>query len=184
MATVHAITHARAEKLASNKLSTPRLLKRRPHVRTPFLQLPFVGSRGTKRTKRFWDVPATGGYFGGYKTGEAMALAFLKFLRADESEYPNYQLTQIVESFMVRFEEEGGEAMVDRRISDWSTSFDSLRGQHVGFFNTLSVWLAAAAKNLGPRLDNLTEQELVRRANAGLKFDSAAYIAELENRHA
>lgn len=81
---------------------------------------------------------------------------------------------------MSRFEQEGGKLMANRRpIEEWSSSFDSFRGQYVGFFNTVTTWLAASAKQLGSSLDRIDERDLVNRANAGLGFDSAGYIASL-----
>jgi len=141
-------------------------------------RLPFVASWRTETPARYWNAPASGGYFGGYETGEAMALMFLKFLRAEEGELAPMTLTQIAESFMVRFDQEGGYA-TNKRRGDSGDSFDSLRGQYVGFFNTLSTWLAASAKTLGASLDRLAEQDLVQRANWGLGFDDAAYMASL-----
>ena len=149
---------------------TSQPIKRKTRDKTGFYRLPFVAGWRTEADAHCWNVPATGGYFGGYETGNAMAQSFLKYLREEKSDVPAYWLTNIVESFMVRFEQEGGKAMLDRTpVSEWSDSFDSLRGQYVGFFNTVSQWLSASAKNLGGNLDSLTEQDLVRRANACLK---------------
>ena len=150
------------------KASKP--IKRKTRGKPGFHRLPFVAGWRTEADAPCWNVPATGGYFGGYETGKAMAQSFLKYLREEKCDAPAYWLTNIVESFMVRSEQEGGKAMLDRSpVSEWSDSFDSLRGQYVGFFNTVSQWLSASAKNLGGNLDSLTEQDLVRRANVGLK---------------
>lgn len=161
----------------------PRALRRKPQAAHGFHRLPFVAGRRAGSAAPCWQVPASGGYCGGYETGEAMAQAFLKFLREEQSGSPARYLTGIAESFMTRFEQEGGKAMADRTpISEWSHSFDSLRGQYTGFFNTVSLWLAAAAKQLGANLDGIEEQAMLRRANAGLGFDEAAYMASLSDK--
>ncbi|MCW5879711.1 MAG: hypothetical protein KIS91_02070 [Anaerolineae bacterium] len=161
----------------------PRPIQRKPRIKSAWRRLPFVATQPRRSTAPDWTVPPTGGYFGGYETGEAMAATFLKFLREHGTEFPAYPLTNIVASFMVRFEEEGGRAMDTRRpMSERTDSFESLRGQYVGFFNTLSCWLKVAAKHLGGNLDRITDEALVRKANAGLGFDQAAFMASLSNK--
>lgn len=173
---VYNLTQSRLPVAFVGKASEP--IKRKPRSKPSFSSLPFVAGSSSDVDAPNWNVYAAGGYFGGYETGEAMAMSFLKFLREEKSDYPVY-LTGIVESFMVRFEQEGGKAMKDRSPSEWSDGFDSLRGQYVGFFNTLSHWLVASAKYLGGNLDQVSEQDLVRRANAGLGFDHVAHMASL-----
>ena len=158
----------------------PAVLGRPFSSRTGFRGLPFVADRRAGTAAACWAVPASGGYYGGLTTGAAMAEAFLKFLRDDESELPPVWLTDIVQSFMARFEAEGGQAMADRRPDDWSAGFDSLRGQQAGFFNTLCRALAAAAKDLGDGLDDISYGDLARRGDAGLGFDHGAYMASLD----
>lgn len=161
--------------------SPPTPIKRKTRGKTGFRRLPFVAGRHSKSANPFWNIPASGGYFGGYETGEAMALAFLKFLREEDSNIPSYWLTKIAESFMCRWEQEGGSDMAERRHLNHSDGFDSIRGQYVGFFNTLSQWLSAAAKGMGSNLDRMTERELVARANMGLGFNHIAYMASLSD---
>src|SRR5699024_7073196 len=55
----------------------------------------------------------------------------------------------------------------------------SLRGQYVGFCNTLSEWLVASAKQLGRDLDHVSEADLIGKANAGLALDEEAYLEQL-----
>jgi hypothetical protein len=54
-------------------------------------------------------------------------------------------------------------------------------GQYVGFFNTISAWLDHAAVNCGSKLDRITDDDIRARANAGLAFDNAAYMASLSD---
>lgn len=158
----------------------PNPIKRKTRGKPGFHRLPFVANWHAKSSAPLWNVPASGGYFGGYRTGEAMAQAFLKFLREDELDSLSAdRLTGIAESFMVRFAQEGGEARQNQFSAEWGDAYQSFRGQYVGFFNTLSRWLVASAKHLGSSLDGVEEQDLVRRANAGLGFDEAAYMAAL-----
>lgn len=159
----------------------PPVLKKRKSTGIAFRDLPFVASRRTTTDAEYWHVPATGGYFGGYETGQAMARALLKFHRSEKSTDLSYALTAVVTSLMRRFEEEGGRAMDDRRADDRSDGFDSFRGQYVGFFNTLSGWLEASARQLGHGLDKVSDDELLIMANAGLNFDCNAYMESLED---
>ena len=149
--------------------------------RNNFLRLPFLANRNSKTDARHWSVPATGGYFGGYETGEAMALLFLKYLRDRNNSAPDSPLAFIVQSFAIRFEQEGGAAMERMPSPEQSSGYKSIRGQYVGFFNTLNGWLAASVQNMGTNLDRLTEQDLMRRANIGLGFDDDAYMASLSD---
>lgn len=151
-------------------------IKRRRHrSKYPFLNLPFIAGGRTKTDAGHWHVSATGGHLGGYRTGQAMAQAFLKFLRERGSPEPDNHLSLIATSFMIRFEQEGGVQMEKRSIRDSTESFRSLRGQYCGFFNTLNYWLTASVNHFGKNLDAVTEQELIRRANEGLGFDEEAY---------
>lgn len=145
-------------------------------------RLPFVAKQSSKTIARYWDLPASGGYFGGYETGEAMAQALLKIMRNKETSGFNIELTNIVESFMVRFEQEGGSSMANKnQMADWSESFDSFRGQYVGFFNTLCQWLELSAIHIGRNLDSITEKEISGRASMGLSFDYSGYMDSLSD---
>lgn len=156
------------------KASGPIKLKTR--YKPGFRRLPFVANWRSKSDTPCWDIPATGNYFGGHETGEAMALAFLKFLREGDEVGCGRWLISVVESFMIRFEQEGGGQMVHGSVLDMSDGFSSFRGQYCGFFGLLSNWLWGAAKDLGANLDQITEKDLVCRANAGLNFDSHAFF--------
>lgn len=142
-----------------------------------FLGLPFVGRRNGKRGTFWWTVPAAGGYFGGYETGEAMAYAFMKVVREKSREnFGSYIITHIAESFMIRFEEEGGKEMNSRGTDKFDDGFDSLRGQYIGFFNSIGKFLVSAAGSNAAYLDSIDSAALTHKANAGLKFDSRAYL--------
>jgi len=154
-------------------------LKRRKTGNTPFRRLPFHSGPRSRTLATSWAIPATGGYPGGYETGEAMALAFLKALRSNP--VSGSCLASIAHSWMVRFEEEGGVAMAHGGHWQRGLSYSSLRGQYVGFCNTLEKWLVSAAQHLGQSLDAVDEADLIARANEGLGFDGEAYMASLDD---
>lgn len=165
-------------KLNTQFLGEPPIpLKRKARGKCAIRNLPFVAGPRTVSDAPFWHVPPTGGYVGGHETGEAMALEFLKAMRENEDGMVSFWLASVVGDFMVRYEQEGGVTMARRKVTEQSPGFSALRGQYIGFFNLLSRWLSASAKHLGAELDDLTEEELLLRANAGLGFDSEAYEA-------
>jgi hypothetical protein len=109
-----------------------------------------------------------------------MAVFFLKFLSYGGGDGAESRLSNIAESFMIRFEQLGGKAMREReRAEPICGAFDSLRGQYVGFFNTLSQWLIDALQGRDISLDDQTEQDLLRCANEGLGFQMKEYMASL-----
>lgn len=155
-------------------------LKSKRRVASPYRMLPFVGKGQTKAAPYDWNLPATGGYCGGCIAGEAMAKCYLKFMREDTSDMAGWTLTQIVEAFMNRFEQEGGQKMSDTYPANkQSDSYAAFRGQTVGFFNSLGAYLVEAARQLGGKLDAVSEDEEIAKANCGLAFDEKAYIASL-----
>lgn len=141
-----------------------------------FYDLPFVARRFGSSTP-CWNVPATGGYFGGYKTGEALAVLFLEQQRVGQKNMS--ALTIIIESMMMAYEREGGKAMHSQPMEQWTESFNSFRGQYVGFLNTIQSHLmrAFSAGGYCPP----TVRELMDHANKGLEFDEKAYFASLED---
>jgi hypothetical protein len=148
-------------------------IKYKRTARSKWQRLPFVNSHAKAKAPN-WHVPTKGGHFGGYKTGEFMAVALLKYQR----EQDDAPLPAVVESLMRRFEAEGGSAMLDRPSSEWSESFRAFRGQYCGFFNYLSKWLHyAAATAHGDILDRASEQDIEQGANDGLDFDEKAFMA-------
>lgn len=153
-------------RLPADFAGTP--IRRKASSQSGFFALPFVaGARCRDLSAPNWTVPARGGFQGGYRTGEAMALTLLKHMRTAESTRNDW-LTLIADSFMGRLQEEGHAQQRVLPIPDRSHSYMSLRGQYAGFFNTLSTWLAQSAHQSGASLDTTTEQDLIARANAGL----------------
>jgi hypothetical protein len=132
---------------------------------SPCHRLPFVG-----RKESFgWDVPLRGGYDGGIETGRALALIYLKHLRGNVVEpIGGLHLQNIVRSMARHFAANDG--LTDTPILKQPEELRTLRGQIVGFFDVISTWATAAAKELGAKLDPLDDAELLQRANRGLDF--------------
>lgn len=148
-------------------------LKLKDPKKTVLWDLPFAD----KKTMSYWAVPATGGYFGGYKTGNAMALIFLRHLRnRDQTLPPINDLTQILEAIFKRIQDAGGPLPP---LQEPGGAYASLRGQYVGFFNCVTQWLWVAATKHGDSLDELSDADLVAQANEGLRRDEAGYYDSL-----
>ncbi|MEX3948280.1 hypothetical protein AB4Y40_11080 [Paraburkholderia sp. EG287B] len=131
-------------------------------------RLPFVAGPRSAVAAPYWGVPTTCHGDDAFEVGAAMADAYLKHLREDTDDCPVSDLANIVESFLMRFEQEGGRAMPGLGCSAQSESFGSLRQQCAGFFGTLDAWLTLAAKDSASYLDALTEDMIVQRANRAM----------------
>lgn len=160
---------------AKHKPAGITLLKKQRPVKSDLGNLIFAARGKADRKSWLWCVPSTGGYVGGYRTGEAMALDFLKMLRNEQSGMPSNHLTMVVQSFAVKFANENGPDLCNKPLAQRTASFSSLHGQYVGFFNTLSDWLQAGAKQMGNNLDSKSKADLIAKANSGLAFDEAAF---------
>lgn len=149
------------------KMPTPlRFNNRKRH---PLHRLPFVGPYPNPVIRRYtmsmWNVPLTGGYGGGCQTGNALALIYLNHRRQFESQV----LAEIVLSMIKRHDE----------AKTTPAAADALHGQIVGFFAALEPFLRESIRH-APALDGLYPQKLLKKANAGLAFDEAAYLAHIE----
>lgn len=134
-------------------------LRFHPRRRAPFHRLPFIGLDARGRVS-FWDVPATGGYHGGCKTGAALATLYLRFLREREvaGALPGGNLSTLP-------------LLVLGMAGLPPASVDSAKkGQVVGFCTELDYWLRAAVLHMGESLDRVDAEALLRTANAGLAF--------------
>lgn len=151
----------------TQKPATSGPLKYYPHRKIAIHRLPFVGSHSWPRNSRFWAIPATGGYGGGCATGEALALLYLKHLRhSTVNDAPT--LGWINHAMWQRLQEESRGIEGGSCITDYPSTWLSLRGQSVGFLRVMNICLEIACRELGHCLDNMSEQELLNRANQGL----------------
>ena len=132
---------------------------------SPCHRLPFVG----RKDSFGWDVPLRGGYDGGIETGRALALTYLKHLRGIVADpIGGLHLQDIALSMARHFAANDG--LTDIPVLKQPEELRTLRGQIVGFFEVISEWSAASAKELGANLDRLDDAELLQRANRGLDF--------------
>lgn len=132
---------------------------------SPCRRLPFVG-----RAELFgWDVPLRGGYVGGTKTGRALALIYLKYLRGNGANpISGLCLENIVLSMARHFAANDG--LTEVPVIEQPEELSALRGQIVGFFEVMSTWAVAAAQELGANLDKTDDAELLQQSNSGLDF--------------
>lgn len=133
------------------------------------MRLPFVSAKRSEIGElsfSYWDVPKTGGYFGGNITGQALARLYLQHLKAMTNDTGG-TLQQIVLD-MLDLDSEGDEES------------DTRRGQVVGFFSELENWLSPAVKHLSGGLEQEEPNELLKLANTGLNFDETAWMKALE----
>lgn len=135
--------------------------------RGAFKQLPFIDKDGLSG----WDVPASGGESGGWRTGEALAVMFLKHLREHGDAKFSLELLCVVRGMARRYAEVGGDAMAARSLKQRSDEFNALNGQMVGFLGEIGRLLVAASRHMGASLDGISNEALLAKANAGLMAD-------------
>ncbi|MBX8516066.1 hypothetical protein K5D69_15330 [Pseudomonas cichorii] len=131
-------------------------------------RLPFVGRDHDPHVSS-WDVPMTGGYFGGIEVGKVVFRMYLKYVR-DEQGNPlalfNTHLVSMLHSMDCK-----------NPVTDEEKA--SVRGQRVGFLSELSVWLEAAACKLGSSLDAIPHRSFVQSANEALQRTDASLMAAI-----
>lgn len=137
----------------------PHQLRFKNRKRHPLHRLPFVEMNKSGLT--FWAVPKAGGYFGGNKTGSALAHIYMKHLKEHDANAIGGVLQSIV---LNMFGCKPG-------VNDEQ---DALRGQVVGFFFEIERWLSDAAKHRDYGLEQLDNKTLLKVANDGLNFDGLA----------
>lgn len=160
--------------IPKSKRSTPRGkqigLRSKPHENSAWDRLPFVGKDHHANCSD-WDVPLTGGYFGGIEVGESIARMYLKYLR-DEQDNPIRLGTAHLQGMF---------NSLDARVATTKEERDSLRGQRVGFIYELGVWLEAAATRLGSSFDAIPERSFVQQASEALTRADAALMSSVSS---
>lgn len=129
--------------------------------------LPFIAADPTKVGHSYWAVPKTGGHWGGFETGRALAHIYLKYLHQHGPECDGWLQRIALDMFDADYPVDEAQR--------------TQRGQAVGFFSTLYSWLSRATQHSGQELDDLDNKVLLEAANAGLNFDSEAYEASLSD---
>ena len=109
------------------------------NTKYPIWRLPFVTPK-----VGYWDMPKASGYGSGCDMGAAAADAFMKVLRAGETDGGG-TLQNLV---------------IDLLKSGVDAEDEGQKGQLVGFFSRLDRWLVASAKMLGSNLDKISEAEV------------------------
>lgn len=166
----------------------PSPLAFRPRKKKAVHRLPFVGDEHTgDGSFSWWNLPATGGYRGGWKTGEAVATMYLKHLRngGDDS---SLFLGWMVDHWMQRMDcaPEGPESPDLVPLSGQLIgTFDSpersaLRGQMMGFMFGLNKCLKAGASFLNSNLDHISNDFLLAEANAGAGINGGDAVCDVK----
>lgn len=140
-------------------------LRAKPRAKLDMHQLPFVGRDHVVHDDGcvcFWDVPLTGGYFGGTETGSAIACMYLAHIRRQMNGDKTYTLS--LASIL---------CALTQRVTKNPDEADSLRGQVVGFGSVIGRWLTAAVEQLGGNLEAAELKKLLGNANDGLDRDRA-----------
>ncbi|MHA6196575.1 hypothetical protein ACX3YG_19635 [Pseudomonas wadenswilerensis] len=119
-------------------------------------KLPYVGADHHSGCS-MWDVPSTGDYWGGWDTGQALALVALKHVKSHH-DYPAGHLGHIAASWLERAQQAAPE------------EFATLRGQVLGFMRTVEVAAIGGLFHAGYDTDSWDEKSLLKEANKGLAF--------------
>lgn len=144
-------------------------LRSKPGKKSAWDRLPFVG-KDHGRLASDWDLPMTGGYFGGIEAGKVVARLYLKYLR-DERDNPCRLGSSCLQGMLIGLETKAP-ATKDEDAS--------LRGQRVGFISEIAAWLEAAATRLGSGFDAIPERSFVQQANEALDQTDAVFFASIE----
>ncbi|WP_223472863.1 MULTISPECIES: hypothetical protein [unclassified Pseudomonas] len=146
-------------------------LRSKPEKRTSWERLPFVGKDHSAHYS-CWDVPLTGGYFGGIETGKVVARLYLKHLREEQNNPIGLGTTHL----------QGMLSSLNSKTPASAEEEASLKGQRVGFIYELGVWIQAAVTRLGSCLDAVPERTFVQHANESLTRTDAALMAAIAAR--
>jgi hypothetical protein len=144
-------------------------LRSKPEGKCAWDRLAFVGKDHCAKHSN-WDVPLTGGFFGGVEVGRAAACMFLKYLR-DERDNPCRLTSSNLKSVL---------GSMDSKVPTTEEEERSLKGHRAGFIFELAYWLESAAEKLGSSFDAIPERSLVERANESLTRTDAALMAAID----
>lgn len=137
----------------------PMTFKRRRTL--PVHRLPYVGDSyysGAISRIGYWDVPLTGGYSGGWKTGGALAMIALKHLSNYNQRIDGDHLKYIAASW------------IERASKASPAELDTLRAQVLGFMQEIGKFAEAAAVGSRLRLAQVDDKAELKKANEGLGF--------------
>lgn len=146
-------------------------LRINPSAKSAWDQLPFVGKDHGKQVS-CWDVPMTGGYFGGCEAGKIVARMYLKYVRDEHGKSMTMAAT-LLRSML---------AGLDAKKPSSEVETDSVNGQRIGFIHELSHWIDAAAVRLGSSLDAIPQRSFIDQASFELSRDDASLMAAIAAR--
>jgi hypothetical protein len=154
--------------VSSHNQINDKVLKFNKRKKLALHQLPFVDKEEGKAGLSFWSVPKTGGYAGGNVTGRALALLYLKHLRAHgSSEHGGLLQCIALDMFDVT------------DFPDTDQNEEAVRGQAVGFFYEIEKLLIAAVGPMGACLDSMDEKDLLKRANVGINLNEDDFTRDM-----
>ena len=145
-------------------------LRSKPEGKHAWDRLPFVGKDNGPES--FWDVPMTGGYFGGIEVGRSVACMYLKYVR-DHRDNQIHNASGVLRSIL---------AAMDAKQPVTKEEVESLRGQRTGFMSEICIWVRAAAERLGSSFDAIPERLLVQQANESLERADEAFHAAINSK--
>lgn len=146
-------------------------LRAKPEAKYAWSRLPFVGSDHGKFLSN-WDVPLTGGFFGGIEAGRFAARMFMKYLR-DERQNPCRLGSSSLQSVF---------ASMDNKTPITEEEMRSLQGQRTGFISEIAYWLESAAERLGSSFDEIPMRSFVQMANESLECTDEAIHAAINSK--
>ena len=146
-------------------------LRSKPEGKSAWDRLPFVGKDHSKNFSS-WDVPLTGGFFGGIEAGHVAGRMFLKYLR-DERQNPYRLGGSSLQSVL---------ASMDNKTPTTEEEMRSLQGQRTGFINEISYWIESAAERLGSSFDEIPMLSFVQMANENLECTDEAFHAAINSK--
>ncbi|WP_330208653.1 hypothetical protein [Pseudomonas sp. Z13] len=146
-------------------------LRAKPEEKSAWDRLPFVGKDHGKHHSS-WDVPLTGGFFGGIEVGRVAGRMFLKYLR-DERQNPCRLGSSSLKSVL---------ASMDAKVASTDEEKRSLEGQRAGFIGEISYWLESAAERLGESFDAIPMRSFVQQVNEDLERTDEAFHAAINSK--
>lgn len=146
-------------------------LRSKPQAKSAWDRLPFAGKDHSRHFSS-WDVPMTGGYFGGIEVGKIVARMYFKYLRDEQANPFKFGAIHL----------QGILTSLDAKVPVTDEEKESLKGQRVGFMSEVGHWLEEAVLRLGSCLDAIPERSFVQDANEHLARTDAALMAAIEAR--
>lgn len=134
-------------------------------------RMPFVGKDHHKLASN-WDVPLTGGFFGGLDAGAVIARMFIKYLRDQRDD----QLRMGASRLRMML------TSLELKKASTPDEQHSLNGQRAGFIGELFDWIDAAAMRHGSALDAIPQRSFIQQVNEHLARTDADCLAAIDSK--